>query len=74
MITGLVAFLDHLTLKTLFGRIESWTETKEEKNPPKHYVRKVRSTISEVTRDNLLYLKGRENIPVYKALKELAGF
>lgn len=74
MITGLVAFLDHLTLKTLFGRVESWTETKEEKNPTKHYVRKVRSTISEVTRDNLLYLKGRANIPVYKALKELAGF
>lgn len=74
MMTGLVAFLDHLTLKTLFGRVDSWTENKEEENPPKHYVEKVTSTIGEVTRDNLLYLKGRANIPVYKALKELAGF
>src|SRR5690606_23337631 len=34
MFTGLVAYLDKLTLKTLFGRIEKWTETKVEKNPP----------------------------------------
>lgn len=74
MITGLVAFLDNLALKTLFGKVEGWTETKEEKNPPKHYVEKVTSTIGEVTRDNLLYLKGKANIPVYKTLKELAGF
>ncbi|MEJ9151460.1 ISLre2 family transposase [Bacillus smithii] len=74
MITGLVAFLDNLALKTLFGKVERWTETKEEKNPPKHYVEKVTSTIGEVTRDNLLYLKGKANIPVYKTLKELAGF
>ncbi|WML29228.1 ISLre2 family transposase [Neobacillus sp. OS1-32] len=74
MITGLVAFLDHLALRTLFGRVERWTETKEEKNPPRHYVEKVKSTIGEATRDNILYLKGKANIPVYKALKELAGF
>ena len=74
MITGLVAFLDKLALKTLFGRVERWTETKEEKNPPRHYVEKVTSTIGEATRDNLLYLKGKANIPVYKALKALAGF
>jgi hypothetical protein len=74
MITGLVAFLDNLALKTLFGRVERWTETKEEKNPPRHYVEKVTSTIGEATRDNLLYLKGKANIPVYKALKALAGF
>ncbi|MED1674307.1 ISLre2 family transposase, partial [Pallidibacillus thermolactis subsp. kokeshiiformis] len=59
---------------TLFGKVERWTETKEEKNPPKHYAEKVTSTIGEVTRDNLLYLKGKANIPVYKTLKELAGF
>lgn len=74
MITGLVAFLDNLALRTLFGRVERWTETKEEKNPPRHYVEKVKSTIGEATRDNILYLKGKANIPVYKALKELAGF
>ncbi len=74
MLTGLVAFLDKLALKTLFGRVERWTETKEEKNPPRHYVEKVTSTIGEATRDNLLYLKGKANIPVYKALKALAGF
>lgn len=74
MITGLVAFLDNLALKTLFGRVERWTETKKENNPPKHYVEKVTSTIGEATRDNLLYLKGKVNIPVYKALKGLSGF
>jgi len=74
MMTGLVAYLDHLTLKTLFGRVEKWAETQEESNPPRHYVEKVRSTIGETTRDNLMYLKGKANIPVYKALKALAGF
>lgn len=74
MFTGLVAYLDHLALKTLFGRVERWTESKEEKNPPKHYVEKVTSTVGEATRDNLLYLKGKANTPIYKALKALTGF
>ena len=74
MITGLVAFLDNLALKTLFGKVERWTETKGEKNPPKHYVEKVTSTVGEATRDNLLYLKGKANTPIYKALKALTGF
>src|SRR5690554_5813498 len=74
MFTGLVAYLDKLTLKTLFGRIEKWTETKVEKNPPRYYKEKVTSTIGEATRDNVLYLKRKANIPVYKALKELSGF
>lgn len=74
MFTGLVAYLDHLALKTLFGRVERWTESKGEKNPPKHYVEKVTSTVGEATRDNLLYLKGKANTPIYKALKALTGF
>lgn len=73
MITGLVALLDNLTLKTLFGRVERWSEAKEEKKPPRHYVEKVTSTVGEATRDNLSYLKGKANIPVYKALKALSG-
>ena len=74
MIPGLVAFLDNLALKTLFGKVGSWSKTKEENNPPKHYIEKVTSTIGDVTRDNLLYLNGKANIPVYKTLKELQDF
>ncbi|PLR80590.1 MULTISPECIES: ISLre2 family transposase [Bacillus] len=74
MITGLVAFLDKLALKTLFGRVERWTESKEVTNPPRHYVERVTSTIGEATRDNIQYLKGKGNIPVYIALKALKGF
>ncbi len=74
LITGLVAYLDNLALKTLFGRVERWTETTKEKTPPRHYVEKVTRTIGEATRDNLLYLKGKANIPMYKALKVLVGF
>ena len=74
MFTGLIAYLDKLTLKTLFGRIEKWAETKVEKNPPRYYTERITSTIGEATRDNILYLKRKANIPVYKALKELSGF
>ncbi len=74
MMTGLVAFLDQLSLKTRFGRIESWTKAKEEKKLPRHYVKKVTSKIKETTRDNLLYLKNKANVPIYKTLKELTGF
>lgn len=61
-------------LLTLFGRVEKWTETKEEQKYPRHYAEKLKSTIGEATRDNLQYLKGRANILVYKALKALSGF
>jgi hypothetical protein len=54
--------------------VERWTETKEEKNPSKHYVEKVTSTVGEATRDNLLYLKGKANTPIYITLKALTGF
>lgn len=74
MMTGLVAFLDKLSLKTLFGRVESWTEAKEEKKLPRRFVKKMTSTIKQTTRDNLLYLKNKANIPIYKTLKELTGF
>lgn len=74
MITGMVAYMDKLTIKTLFGRVERWTETTEEKNPPKHYVEKIKNTIGEATRGNIPYLKGKANIPVYHALTTLVGF
>ncbi|HHU61181.1 MAG TPA: ISLre2 family transposase [Natronincola sp.] len=74
MMTGLVAYFDKQVLKTLFGRVERWIEDKEEKNPPKHYLEKVTSTVGEVTRDNLTYLKGKANTPIYRALKALSGF
>lgn len=72
--TALVAFLDNLSLKTLFGRIDKWTEIELEKKPPRHYKEKVKRTIGQVTRDNLMYLKGKANIPIYNVLKELSGF
>lgn len=74
MITGLVAYLDNMALRTLFGRVEKWTETKTEENLPRHYKEKVTSTIGETIRGNLMYLKGKANIPVYRALKSMAGF
>ncbi len=74
MTTGLVAYLDNLALKTLFGRVDRWTETKEAKKPQRKYTRKVRKAIGEATRDNIIYLKGKANIPVYRALKALTGF
>lgn len=74
MITGLIAFLDQLTLKTLFGRMEKWSEAGEEKKLPRHFAEKVTSTIGEATRDNLRYLKGKADLPIYQALKALAGF
>lgn len=74
MMTAMVASLDKLVLKTLVGRVEKWSETKEEKNPPKHYLEKVTNTIGEATRDNIQYLKRKANIPIYKALQGLKGF
>lgn len=74
MFTGLVAYLDHLALKTLFGRVERWTESKEEKNPPKHYVEKVTSTVGEATRDNLLYLKDQSQYPHIQSPKSTDWF
>ncbi|MCF6093923.1 ISLre2 family transposase, partial [Microaerobacter geothermalis] len=73
MMTAMVAFIDKLALKTLFGRVEKWSVPKESK-PPKYYVEKVTSTIGEATRDNLLYLKQKIHIPIHQALKALKGF
>ncbi|WP_067843320.1 hypothetical protein [Amphibacillus sediminis] len=64
MSTGLVTFLDHLALKTLFGGVERRTENKKEKTS-ETLREKVTSAIGEATRDNLRYLKGKANIPVY---------
>lgn len=74
MFTGMVAYLDQLALKTLFGRVERWTESEEEKNLPKHFLEKVKNTVGEVTRDNLPVLKNKADTPTYKALKALSGF
>ncbi|MDQ0340294.1 hypothetical protein J2S00_003103, partial [Caldalkalibacillus uzonensis] len=74
MITGLVAYLDNLTLKTLFGRIEKWAETKEDQHSPKYYLEKITSVIGEATRNNIPYLRGKSHLPVYFALNGLRGF
>lgn len=74
MMNGMVAFLDGLALKTLFGRVERWSGVKENVLPPKHYIEKVTSTIGEATRGNLPYLNGRTNLPIYEALSGLKGF
>lgn len=73
MMTAMVARMDKLPLRTLIGHVKSWTEPEETK-PPKHYLEKVTSTIGEATRDNIMYLKRRANIPVYRALNDLKGF
>lgn len=73
MITGMIAHLDKLALNTLFGRVENWTEAKDEKKPPKQLVKKIKKAIGEATRDNIQYLKGKANLPVYNALRGLKG-
>ncbi|GGK36741.1 hypothetical protein GCM10010965_32090 [Caldalkalibacillus thermarum] len=73
MMRGLVARLDNLGLKTLFGRVEAWPTSQEEK-PPKGYAEKVTKTFEQVARDNIPYLKGKANLPVYRALKGLLVF
>ena len=73
MMTAMVALMDKIPLKTLIGRVEKWTEPTEERHP-KYFVEKVESTIGEATRNNVMYLKQRANIPVYRALKDLKGF
>lgn len=74
MMTGLVAYLDKMNLQTMFGRVERWTETKQEENPPKHYVEKVTSTIGETIRGNMPYLNHTARKPIYKALNAIASF
>ncbi|WAA12927.1 ISLre2 family transposase [Fervidibacillus halotolerans] len=73
MMTGMVAILDQLPLKTMFGRVEQWNEEKEEKKPAQRILKKVKSVVTKVTRDNIAYLKGRASIPMYQALKEIRG-
>lgn len=74
MMTGLVAHMDKLTLKTLFGRVEKWIEPSEEKKVPKRYVKKVSRIAKEATRGNIPYLKRTIHLPVCSALKALKGF
>lgn len=74
MSTGLVAYLDNLSLKTLFGRVEAWSTSKEEESQTNNFMKRVTRTIKETAKDNLMYLKGKANIPVYRALKGLRGF
>lgn len=74
MMTGMVAYMDKLAIKTLFGRVERWKETVVEQKPPKHYVKKIKNTVNEATRGNIPYLQGKANIPVYHALTRLVGF
>ncbi|GGK30090.1 hypothetical protein HUR95_01205 [Caldalkalibacillus thermarum TA2.A1] len=67
----------HVTLKhqaKVIAVDPAWTASKEEDKPPRYYVEKVSKTIEQVTRDNIPYLKGKANLPVYQALKGLVGF
>ncbi|MFS0647585.1 ISLre2 family transposase [Siminovitchia sp. 179-K 8D1 HS] len=73
MMTGLIGHLDKLSLRTLIGRMETWTEEQKEK-PPRYYREKLKNTVGEAVRGNLPYLSQKANIPVYQALKGLAGF
>lgn len=74
MMTGLVASLDRMELKTVFGRVKHWINETNEENPPRFYLERISKTVGKVTRDNIAYLKGKANTPIYRALKALAGF
>ncbi|MBP3040007.1 ISLre2 family transposase [Bacillaceae bacterium Marseille-Q3522] len=74
MLTALAAYLDHLAIKTMFGRVEKWTEAKAEKKPAKRYVKKAKQVIGATRRGNVPYLSGKTKLPVYEALHGLKGF
>lgn len=75
MMTGLIGYLDNLSLRTLVGRAETWAKDKENKHkPPKYYREKLTNTVGEAVRGNIPYLSQKANIPVYRALKGLSGF
>lgn len=69
----MIGMKDHLEIKTILGQINPVNE-----NPtatqPKYYVEKLKSTVGEATRNNLLYLKQERGKPIYQALQALRGF
>lgn len=70
MMTGLIGYLDKLSFRTLIGRVETWSESKENSaKPPKFYREKLISTVGEAVRGNFPYLSQKADIPVYRALK-----
>ncbi len=74
IMSGLVASLVRVELKTVFGRVIRWINETDEENPPRFYLGRISKTVGRVTRDNIAYLKGKANNPIYRALKALAGF
>lgn len=74
MMTAMVAYLDQMELRTMYGRVEVWSDKKEESKPPKYYLEKIKSSVGEATRNNIPYLKSKVNIPAYKALSALRAF
>lgn len=74
MTTAMVAYLDKMELRTLFGKMEKWSEEKQEGNPPRHFLESLKSTVGEATRDNIPYLKRKINIPISRALNGLKSF
>jgi hypothetical protein len=74
MMNGLIAHMDHMSLQTLFGRMDGWNDSQEDVKPPKHYVEKVTHTVGHWTQKNLPCLHGKSGIPVHHALKALQGF
>ena len=64
---------DELEIKTILGRINPNDQTASV-SQPKYYVEKLKSSVGELTRNNLSYLNRQKGKPIYHALQALRGF
>lgn len=69
----MVGMKDELEIKTILGRINPNDQTASV-SQPKYYVEKLKSSVGELTRNNLSYLNQQKGKPIYHALQALRGF
>ena len=69
----MIGLKDNLEIKTILGRINEKDQTSSGPQP-KYYVEKLKNSVGEVTRNNLMYLNREKGKPIYQALKALQGF
>src|SRR5699024_6702869 len=73
----MVALKDNLEIKTLQGKLEQSPEGQKKniaKELTKHFVEKLKDSVAEATRGNVVYLNQAVGKPVTDALKGLRGF
>lgn len=70
----MVALKDGLAIKTLVSTMEHRLHKGEVKRSRTSYVEKLKSSVGEITRNNVAYLNQATGKPIYQALKGLQGF